>query len=101
MPPAPSSTRVFSAALIEVTRPTPQPVEPARIVTLGWNRLESGMELAADLRSPEGALLLAADQVLSGRIVERIREFARREHPRLELQIKIAALGVEAPSAQA
>ena len=84
------------AALVEVTRPAPQPVEPVRIATLAWSRLEAGMELAADLRSPEGALLLAADQVLSGRIVERIREFARREHPRLELQVRLAAPGADA-----
>jgi response regulator RpfG family c-di-GMP phosphodiesterase len=75
-------------ALIDATQPVPQLLEPVRPVSVGWSRLEAGMELAADLRSPEGALLLAADQVLSARTAERIREFARREWPRLELQIK-------------
>ena len=55
---------------------------------IGWAWIEPGMELAKDLRSNEGALLLAADQTLDAELVERIRNYARREAPRLEVQIR-------------
>ncbi len=78
-------------ALLRVTQPreTPRVADPVRV---GWQKLEPSMEIATDLRSREGALLLSADFVLTSDMIQRIGLYARREAPGLELQIKAASL---------
>jgi hypothetical protein len=63
------------------------------LTPIGWARLAAGMELGADLRSRDGALLLSADHVLSVDMVDRVHAYARREDTGLKLQIKAAQAG--------
>jgi response regulator RpfG family c-di-GMP phosphodiesterase len=79
-------------ALLRLAGTTRDRPRDTRVTSIGWTWLETGMELAADLRSQEGVLLLAADHVLTAEMIERIRVHARREASGLQLQIKCASL---------
>jgi response regulator RpfG family c-di-GMP phosphodiesterase len=73
-------------AFLEAVRPQPKPSVAVRPVPV--DQLRAGMVLAAELRSPEGVLLLAADQVLSAGVVERLQALARRDGLALVLQVR-------------
>jgi response regulator RpfG family c-di-GMP phosphodiesterase len=70
---------------LHITEPNqPKKGEPLRVSAQG---LEPDMVLARDLMSPQGALLLAAGQRLTQPLVERIRNFERREGVLIELHV--------------
>lgn len=74
-------------AFLEVVRPQARPAAaPPRAVPV--EQLRAGMVLAAELRSPEGVLLLAADQVLAEGVITRLRALARRDGLALVLQVR-------------
>jgi response regulator RpfG family c-di-GMP phosphodiesterase len=59
---------------------------PPRLLMTG--QLEAGMVLAHDFVSAEGVVLLAADQVLSDDLIQRIRNYESREGLQLVLQVR-------------
>jgi len=64
--------------------PRPE-AKPARTRT---DQLAPGMVLASELRSPEGVMLLAADQPLTADLIRRIRRYEQRDGLTLILLIK-------------
>lgn len=62
--------------------------KPVRPLLLGTAQLQPRMVLAADLLSPRGQLMLTAGQVLTERLIQRIREFEVRYPVPLQLQIQ-------------
>ena len=52
------------------------------------DQLVPGMVLASELRSPEGVMLLAADQPLTADLIRRIRQYELRDGLTLLLLIK-------------
>ncbi len=74
-------------AFLEVIRPQSRPAAPpARAVPV--DQLRAGMVLAAELRSPDGVLLLAADQALSEGMIGRLQALALRDRLALVLQVR-------------
>jgi response regulator RpfG family c-di-GMP phosphodiesterase len=57
-------------------------------VAMGTAQLKPGMVLSRDLLSPEGALLLSADHVLSDRMLKQLAEYERRSSIELQLFVK-------------
>lgn len=73
-------------AFLTVARPQAQRAPAARSVPV--DALTPGMVLAAELRSVEGVLMLAADQVLTADIIRRLAAHAERDQQRLVLQVR-------------
>ncbi len=63
-----------------------RPLRPPRLLMTG--QLETGMVLARDFVSSEGVVLLAADQVLSDDLIQRMRNYERREGLNLVLHVR-------------
>jgi response regulator RpfG family c-di-GMP phosphodiesterase len=68
---------------------TPKALVPARALLTG--QLEPGMVLARDFVSAEGVVLLAADHVLTGDLIQRVCNYERREGLQLLLHVRPAA----------
>jgi response regulator RpfG family c-di-GMP phosphodiesterase len=67
------------------------PRSEAKPIPTHTDALAPGMVLASELRSPEGVMLLAADQPLTADLIKRIRQYEQRDGLTLVLSIKPAA----------
>jgi hypothetical protein len=79
----PEVVDVFLQVLLQAA-----PVSDAPPIARDSSQLEPGMVLARDLVSAEGVVLLAADQVLSAELIQRIRMRERRDGAPLVLLVK-------------
>jgi response regulator RpfG family c-di-GMP phosphodiesterase len=66
------------------------PRPEAKPIPTHTDMLAPGMVLASELRSPEGVMLLAADQPLTADLINRIRQYEQRDGLTLVLSIKPA-----------
>lgn len=73
-------------AFLAATRPEAKRAAVVRSVPA--DQLTPGMVLATELRSAEGVLMLAADQVLTADIIRRLAAHAERDNLRLVLQVR-------------
>lgn len=79
---------VLDVFLHEAQAEPPARTTAAAGVTMGTDQVEAGMVLARDLISSSGVLMLSAGHVLTASLIERIRDFERREGGRITFQIK-------------
>lgn len=76
--------QVVAAFVDSLVAPTPA---PRRQLTLALDKLQPGMELAADLQVREGFVLLPAGRTLDESLLAKLRDFARRNDLRLQATV--------------
>lgn len=69
---------------------------PPSFVELSVEQLKPGMVLARDLRSREGMVLLAADHVLSGDLIQRVVAYANRHGLDLVIAVQTGSIAPQA-----
>ncbi|HEY9027583.1 MAG TPA: HD domain-containing phosphohydrolase, partial [Burkholderiaceae bacterium] len=73
-----------------------QPAAP-QCIELPVDVLKPGMVLARDIRSREGVVLLAAEQVLSGDLIQRLRTYSARHCLQLVVAVQLGKTAAGAP----
>lgn len=81
----------FDASVVDAFMEITRVADPApTVVTLPVEALTPGMILAADLRSRDGVVLLAAEHVLSADLIERVVGYAERHGLALRIAVHAA-----------